>query len=274
MRVHFRRARAPGRRAGQDLIREIARVARLPEFEGKILLVEGYDLRLARRLVAGVDVWLNNPIFPLEASGTSGMKAGMNGVINLSVQDGWWGEGYERGNGWAIKPASAPPMPTRRDRDEARTLYEILQDQVLPMYYDRAPAGYSPAWVRMAKRSMATLLPRFNARRMLNEYVEKFYTHAASQGRRYMADEAAVARAVATFKRRVHDAWPGVALRVLDPGAHQFAFGQAFAIEAAVQLAGLDPADVVVELLLERIDERTGPRRAPAIPAEPGRGRE
>jgi glycogen phosphorylase len=243
---------------GQDLIREIARVARLPEFEGKILLVEGYDLRLARRLVAGVDVWLNNPIYPLEASGTSGMKAGMNGVINLSVQDGWWGEGYESGNGWAIKPAIGAADAARRDSDEARSLYEILQDHTLPMYYDRAPAGFSPAWVRMAKRSMATLLPCFNARRMLNEYVDRFYRHAATQGRRYMADDAAVARAVAAFKQRVRDAWPRVALRVLDAGAQQIAFGQALAIEAAVQLAGLDPAEVVVELLLERINERTG----------------
>ena len=243
---------------GQDLIREIARVAKLPEFEGKILLVEGYDLRLARRLVAGVDVWLNNPIYPLEASGTSGMKAGMNGVINLSVQDGWWGEGYEPGNGWAIKPATGTGDPARRDSDEARSLYEILQDHALPMYYDRAPVGYSPAWVHMAKQSMATLLPRFNSRRMLNEYVDKLYTHAASQGRRYSADGTAIARAVAAFKRRVRDAWPRVALRVLDPGAQRIVFGERFAVEVAAQLAGLDPSDVVVELLLERTDERSG----------------
>ena len=243
---------------GQDLIREIARVAKLPEFEGTILLVEGYDLRLARRLVAGVDVWLNNPIYPLEASGTSGMKAGMNGVINLSVQDGWWGEGYQPGNGWAIKPAIGVSDAARRDSDEARSLYEILQNHAVPMYYDRVPAGYSPAWLRMAKRSMATLLPRFNSRRMLNEYVENLYSHAATQGRRYMADEGAVASAVAAFKRRVRDAWPRVALRVVDSGAQQIAFGQAFAIEVAVQLAGLDPSDVVVELLLERLDDRTG----------------
>ncbi len=126
---------------GQDMIREIARVARLPEFEGRILLVEGYDLRLARRLVSGVDVWLNNPIYPLEASGTSGMKAGMNGVINLSVEDGWWGEGYRHGNGWAIKPASER-TDASRDAEEARTLYEILQDHVVPLYYERGPMGF------------------------------------------------------------------------------------------------------------------------------------
>ena len=254
---------------GQDLIREIARVAKLPEFEGRVLLVEGYDLRLARALVCGVDVWLNNPIYPLEASGTSGMKAGMNGVINLSVQDGWWGEGYQQGNGWAIKPAIGASDAARRDRDEARSLYEILQDHALPTYYDRTPAGYSPAWIRMGKQSMATLLPRFNAGRMLRQYVDKLYRQAASQGRRYAGDECAVARAVAQFKQRVAAAWPQVALRVLDPGAQQIVFGEPFVIEVAVNLAGLDPDDVVVELLLERLDRHTGRGERRQYPLRP-----
>ena len=258
---------------GQDLIREVARVARLPEFEGRILLVEGYDLRLARRLVAGVDVWLNNPIHPLEASGTSGMKAGMNGVINLSVQDGWWGEGYRHGNGWAIKPATGVADPSRRDGDEARSLYEILQDHTLPMYYDRSPAGFSPAWVRMAKQSMATILPRFNARRMLKEYVDRLYTPASRQGRRYLAGHAGVATEVARFKARVRDAWPSVTLRVLDRGAQHIAFGERFAIDVGVQLAGLDPADVVVEALLERADVRTGRGERRRYPLSPVDGR-
>ncbi|HLX27892.1 MAG TPA: alpha-glucan family phosphorylase [Casimicrobiaceae bacterium] len=257
---------------GQDLIREIARVARLPEFEGRILLVEGYDLRLARRLVTGVDIWLNNPIYPLEASGTSGMKAGMNGVINLSVQDGWWGEGYQHGNGWAIKPATGTTDPQRRDRDEARSLYEILQDHTLPTYYDRSPAGYSPAWLRMAKQSMATLLPRFNAGRMLREYVEKLYAPAAAQGRRYMADDRAVAKTVAQFKRRVRDAWPRVSLRVRSGGAQKITFGDRFSVEVDVDLAGLDPDDVVVELVLERIDERSGRGERRSYPLRPKDG--
>ena len=159
---------------GQDMIRSLTNISKMPEFEGKLLLVEGYDLRLARRLVSGVDVWLNNPIYPLEASGTSGMKAAINGVINLSVLDGWWGEGYEGDNGWAIKPAAQALDQYKRNREEAQTLYEILQDQVIPLYYARGPQGYSPGWIEVAKRSMGSILPRFNAARMVHEYVAKF----------------------------------------------------------------------------------------------------
>jgi starch phosphorylase len=183
------------------------------------------------------------------------MKAGMNGVINLSVQDGWWGEGYRPGNGWAIKPATGAGDPERRDREEARTLYEILQDHVLPAYYDRVPAGYPPAWLRMAKQSMASILPRFNAGRMLNEYVTKLYMPAATHGRAFVANDGAIATSVAQFKRRVRDAWPGVSLRVVSDGARWITFGDSVDVDVDVDLAGLAPDDVVVELVLERADE-------------------
>ncbi len=242
----------PADTPGQDLIRHVTQVARQPEFEGRLLLVEGYDLHFARRLVAGVDVWLNNPVYPLEASGTSGMKAGMNGVLNLSVLDGWWGEGYEGDNGWAIKPASAALEPYRRTREESRTLYELLQDQVIPMYYRRGPQGYSPEWVRMAKRAISTILPRFNAARMLNEYVAKFYLPAAQQWRRYSEGRFARAREVAEWKARVRAGWPGVRLRRLDAPRKRVDFGESVRVEVAAALNGLAPGDVVVELLLSR----------------------
>jgi starch phosphorylase len=235
---------------GQDLIRTIAKFARLPFLEGKVLLLEGYDLQLARALVSGVDVWLNNPVHPLEASGTSGMKAGMNGVINLSVLDGWWAEGYDGSNGWAIKPAAHTLDQVHRNREEARALYEILQDQVIPMYYDRDAAGYSPTWVGLAKRSIASILPRYNATRMVGEYVSKFYGAAADHGRRYNDDAYAAAKAVAAWKARVRAAWPGVALRRVDVPQSRFKFGQSVRLEVAVALNGLAPEDVVVELLL------------------------
>ena len=253
---------------GQDLIRHIMRIAKMPEFVGHFLLVEGYDLRLARRLVAGVDVWLNNPVHPLEASGTSGMKAAMNGAINLSVLDGWWDEGYDGSNGWAIKPASDRIDQAARDQDEARTLYEILQDHVLPLYYARDGRTHSPGWVRISKQAMATILPRFNAERMLSEYVDRFYAPAARLGREYQADGCAAAGAVARWKERVRAAWPQVTLQRLGTPAQRIRFGERLRIEAAVGLNGLSAQDVVVELVLEHSHggDGSGARRIALAP--------
>lgn len=249
---------------GQEIIRKIAQMARLPEFEGRILLVEGYDLHLSRALVAGVDVWLNNPIYPLEASGTSGMKAAMNGALNLSVLDGWWGEGYddtgEALNGWAIKPAPAHLTETQRDDEEARTLYEILQDQVIPTYYRTGPMGYSPEWVAMSKASIATISPRFNVIRMVSEYVKKFYAPAAAHGRRYNNENFSTARQVADWKARIRSAWPGVRLHRLDSPERRLKFGGSVHIEVAVQLNGLSPEDVTIEALFGRPGHKAGGR--------------
>ncbi len=249
----------PADEPGQELIRTIVHLSRQEEFEGKILFLEGYDLHIARRLVSGVDVWLNNPVYPLEASGTSGMKAGMNGVINLSILDGWWDEGYDGENGWAIQPASPELDPHRRDQEESRSLYEILQHQVIPLYYDRTN-GTSPRWILKAKRSMASLLPQYDASRMLGEYVAKFYLPAARQGRRYAEDDYHAARAVAAWKARVRAAWPGVQARRLDQPPGRIQFGETIPVEVAVRLNGLSPADVRVELLLSR-----EPRESPPI---------
>jgi starch phosphorylase len=238
---------------GQDLIRRVHEVARLPSLEGKILLVEGYDLHLSRRLVAGVDVWLNNPIYPLEACGTSGMKAAMNGAINLSVLDGWWAEGYSGDNGWAIRPESRVLDQQRRDREEAHTLYELLQDQVLPLYYRaRNERGYSPEWIHMAKRSIASVMPQFTAKRMVREYVSKFYGPAAEQGPRFAAEQYAMAAKIAAWKQRVRGAWPEVKLRRLDTPAQRIGFGEKIAVEVGAKVDGLAPDDLVIELLMTR----------------------
>ncbi|ALQ52226.1 alpha-glucan family phosphorylase [Nitrosomonas ureae] len=237
---------------GQDLIRRISQIASLPEFEGRLLLIEGYDLRLARRLVAGVDVWLNNPIYPLEASGTSGMKAGINGAINLSVLDGWWGEGYDGKNGWAIKPGPEDMEGTLRDQEEGRALYEILQDQVIPLYYDYGKLGYSPNWVKMAKHSMISLLPRYNATRMVDEYVTKFYRPASRKGMLYAANDFAAAKNVAVWKTKIKHAWQGITLRRLDTPCERIHFNEALNFKVAANLNGLSPEDVVIELLICR----------------------
>ncbi len=242
----------PADSPGQDLIRQVHRVARLPEFEGRILLVEDYDMRLARRLVSGCDVWLNNPIYPMEASGTSGMKAAINGGINLSVLDGWWGEAYDGTNGWAIKPASPQLDDARRAHEEAVTLYELLQDHVAPLYYDRGELGYSPGWVRLSKQSIMTLLPRFNSARMLTEYLRKTYLPASQQGRRFSQKGYEAAREVANWKAKGHRAWQGVRLRRLDTPRATVLFGDSITIRVAVFLNGLEPGDVIVELILGR----------------------
>jgi starch phosphorylase len=242
----------PADHPGQDLIRQIHNIAHMPGFEGKVLLVEGYDLGLARRLVAGVDVWLNNPVYPLEASGTSGMKAGINGAINLSVLDGWWGEGYDGTNGWAIKPAPTYLEDYRRNKEDSQVLYEILQDQVLPLYYNRSKMGYSIDWVKKAKRSIATLLPRFNSSRMVEEYVSRFYLPASIQGRVYAENGYGNAKLLAAWKSKIRNSWSNVSLRRLDTPKKHIRFGDHVRFEVAVNLGGLAPEDVVVELLIRR----------------------
>ncbi len=250
----------PADEPGQAMIRRIAEVAAMPDFMGHILLVEGYDLRLARRLVSGVDVWLNNPVYPLEASGTSGMKAALNGVINLSVLDGWWDEGYDgaprQENGWAIKPTSSAydqgVDESRRDYEEGRTLYEILQDKVVPLYYDHGSMGFSPGWVAMCKRSIGTITPRFNSARMVGEYVTKFYQPASKQWERYSTDGFSNARGLAEWKTRVKAAWPKVTMRRIDNSKRRIDFGGSVRFEVAMFIDGLKPSDVTVELLFSR----------------------
>jgi starch phosphorylase len=241
---------------GQDLIRRITQISKMPEFIGKVLMVEGYDLALSRKLVSGVDVWLNNPLYPLEASGTSGMKAGINGTINLSVLDGWWGESYDGENGWAIKPVSELLNEEIRTREETKTLYELLQDQVVPLYYDHGKMGFSPNWVKMAKHSMATILPRFNSKRMVGEYLAKCYLPASQQHRLYKQNNYDNSRIIAEWKARVHRAWSGVALRRLDKEISEIVYGESLRFEVAVKLNGLKASDVIVEMLLGLFTKR------------------
>ncbi len=245
----------PADAPGQDLIRHVHKVARMHEFEGRLLMVEDYDMRLARRLVSGCDVWLNNPIYPMEASGTSGMKAAINGGINLSVLDGWWGEAYDGSNGWSIKPAASQLDEARRAREEAVTLYELLQDHVAPLYYNRGEMGYSPGWVRMAKQSIVSLLPRFNSTRMVTEYLRKSYLPASQQGRRFSENGFDAAQQVALWKHRVREAWPGLRLRRVDTPRTSIAFGDSIKLQIAVHLNGLKASDVAVELIMGRPSE-------------------
>ena len=248
----------PADAPGQAIVRRIAEVAAMPEFLGHIILLEGYDLHLARRLVSGVDVWLNNPSYPLEASGTSGMKAAVNGVPNLSVLDGWWGEacddtpGLE--NGWGITPVNSEGKIDDPDRDieEAQTLYDILKDKLIPLYYEREPAGHPPGWVSVAKRSIVSIAPRFNSKRMLEEYVEDFYQPAARQWRRFADHDFTGARELAQWKAKVRQSWPDVEIERTGKTPERFDFGEAVNVTVAVRLKKLSHKDVKVEMLFGR----------------------
>lgn len=243
----------PADHPAQELIRELHRVSNLPDFFGKLLVIEGYDMGLGRLLTSGVDVWLNTPVHPMEASGTSGMKAAMNGTVNVSVLDGWWAEAYDGENGWAIPPSTHTNDPVERDRHDARTLYEILQDEVIPLYYARDERlGYSPGWVQKCKRSMSTILPHFNMNRVVHDYAVLFYGPAARRGRELAADGCAAARALAGWKRHARSAWPGVQLRLAGSVIRRIDFSDSVTVEVDVTLNGLAPGDIRVECVVAR----------------------
>jgi starch phosphorylase len=239
---------------GQQFLKTIYEYSRMPQFEGKIILIENYDMALARKLVSGVDVWLNNPEYPLEASGTSGEKAGINGVLNLSVLDGWWGEGYNGENGWAITPHGPQFDAEFRDREEGNELYDLLEHQIAPLYYSRGDHGYSSEWVRKSKASMKSLMPHFSAQRMVMDYISHFYSSASQQNSQLGADDAAPARELAAWKQKVARCWSGVRMRRVDTPPTTIKADETLSIEIAVNLNGLASNDVYMECMLGKVD--------------------
>ncbi len=236
---------------GQHLIRLIHEFSRSPEFLGRVILVEGYDLALARRLVTGVDVWLNTPEYPLEASGTSGQKAAINGVVNLSILDGWWGEGYAGDNGWGIFPHKGPIAADQRAREESAEILDILEQQVVPLYFNAAEHGYSRSWIAMSKAAMRRAMPVFNAERMVLEYARNYYRTAANHARRLAENNAAGGRTLAHWKRLVTAAWPGVRLEQGDDIPETLKVGEPLHLTVLVYANGLRADDLVVECLFE-----------------------
>jgi len=240
---------------GQNLIKLIHEYSRRPEFEGKIILLEGYDQALARKLVTGVDVWLNTPEYPLEACGTSGEKAAINGVINLSVLDGWWDEGYNGENGWAITPHGPGFERAYRDREEGHELMDILENQVVPLYYKRNGHGYSEDWVKKSKASIKSILPRFNARRMVMDYVRNYYAPARKQRLVMEGNQFARAKELADWRKKLVRNWPQVRLRRLEDMPNEIKAGAVLPIRVAVRLGGLSADDVLIECLVGQESE-------------------
>lgn len=197
----------PADGGGQGLIKRIIEISRLPEFEGKIIFLENYDMRLARHLIAGVDVWLNTPTRPLEASGTSGEKAEMNGVINFSVLDGWWYEGYRKGAGWALTDKRTYENQQYQDQLDAATIYLTLENEIIPTYYAKNSKGYSPEWIQYIKNSMSQIAYNYTMKRMLDDYIERFYNKLATRYSVLADNNFAKAKEIAAWKEEVAQHW-------------------------------------------------------------------
>ncbi len=263
----------PADESGKRLIQEIVRFADRPDVRHRIVFLPDYDMALARSLVQGCDVWLNNPLRPLEACGTSGMKAALNGCLNLSVRDGWWDEWYDGDNGWVIPTADRVEDPERRDDLEADALYDLVENHVAVRFYDREDGGLPTRWLEMVRHTLRSLGPKVLATRMLRDYVFDFYTPAAEYGRRLATDDYAPARALAAWKRKVIKAWPGVEVEHVESAdvSDTPEIGAAMNVVAVVALSELSPEDVDVQVAYGRVadgDELVAPSRLSLSEAE------
>ena len=200
----------PADGAGQGLIKKIYEISQRPEFLGKIIFLEDYDMRLARRLVSGVDIWMNTPTRPLEASGTSGEKAEMNGVVNLSVLDGWWLEGYREGAGWALTEKRTYQNQGYQDQLDAATIYGLLENEIIPLYYNKGKKEYSEGWVKVIKNSIAQIAPHYTMKRQLDDYYDKFYCRQAERFHKLAANNNQLAKEIAQWKEIVAERWDAI----------------------------------------------------------------
>jgi len=200
----------PADGGGQGLIKQIVEISRRPEFLGKIIFLENYDMRLAKRLISGVDIWLNTPTRPLEASGTSGEKAEMNGVLNFSVLDGWWYEGYREGAGWALTEKRTYDNQQFQDQLDAATIYSMLENEIIPLYYAKNSKQYSPEWIQYIKNSIAKIAPFYTTKRMFDDYINRFYNKLANRSKELIDNSFAKAKELAEWKRKMALNWDSI----------------------------------------------------------------
>jgi starch phosphorylase len=250
----------PADDGGKALIQQVVRFADRPEVRHRIAFLPDYDMSMARLLYWGCDVWLNNPLRPLEACGTSGMKSALNGGLNLSIRDGWWDEWYDGENGWEIPTADGVVDETRRDDLEAAALYDLLENSVTTKFYDRDEQGVPTRWVEMVRHTLQTLGPKVLASRMVRDYTEKYYAPAAQSLHRTIEPVDGVpfgaARQLASYRQRANDAWPKVQITDVDSYGLPDTplLGSKLTLTATVQLAGLRPDEVVVQAVVGRVD--------------------
>ena len=245
----------PADGAGQGLIKRIFEISQRPEFLGKIIFLEDYDMQLARRLVSGVDIWMNTPTRPLEASGTSGEKAEMNGVVNLSVLDGWWVEGYREGAGWALKQERTYQNQRYQDQLDAATIYSLLENEILPLYYNRNAQGFSEGWIKTIKNSIATIAPHYTMKRQLDDYYDKFYIKEAANFKKLSANNNKLAKELAAWKETVAQRWDSIRVVSKDDSVLYGAeTGKKYTLRYVIDEQGLNDA-VGLELISIKTDK-------------------
>ena len=234
----------PADGAGQGLIKKIFEISQRPEFLGKIIFLEDYDMQLARRLVSGVDIWMNTPTRPLEASGTSGEKAEMNGVVNLSVLDGWWVEGYRKGAGWALPQKRTYQNQGYQDQLDAATIYSLLENEIIPLYYNKDNGKtYSSDWLKVVKNSIATIAPHYTMKRQLDDYYDKFYTNQATRFEALSKNDNALAKEIASWKETVAERWDSINVVSKDTSALiDSETGNAYKLTYVIDEQGLNDA--------------------------------
>ena len=256
----------PADGAGQDLIKRIYEISQRPEFLGKIIFLEDYDMQLARRLVSGVDIWMNTPTRPLEASGTSGEKAEMNGVVNLSVLDGWWVEGYRKGAGWALPQERTYELQNYQDQLDAATIYSLLENEIIPLYYAKNKENYSENWIKVIKNSIATIAPHYTMKRQLDDYYDKFYNKQAARFAKLSANNNREAIAIAQWKETVAERWDAINVVSKETGFLNEGgmTGEKVKIRYVIDEQGLDNA-VGLELVTLKPDSDTSDRRVYSV---------
>lgn len=267
----------PADQPGQKLIKDIVNLSSRPEFAGKIIFLEGYNMEMAKLLVQGVDIWLNTPTRPMEASGTSGMKAAMNGVMNFSVLDGWWAEGFREDAGWSLPLENTYDDPQLQDELDAETLYNIFEENIVPTYYNRDAKGISEEWVQFIRNIIAKVAPNFSMKRMMDDYFARFYNKLATRGAALKKNNFAEAKAVAEWKRNVAQRWQGVHLvdrDVFDTDNYSLTLGESFQVNIKVYCNGLDPKDLGVEALFYKRHSETNLelRQAMQLQLKDGKG--
>ncbi|MCL2670252.1 MAG: alpha-glucan family phosphorylase, partial [Syntrophaceae bacterium] len=271
----------PSDQMGKDLIKKAMDFCKEERFRGKIFFIEGYDIRIARHLVQGVDVWLNNPRRPLEASGTSGEKVVVNGVLNLSVSDGWWCEGYEENNGWNIGPVvrtlNEEPGNVDADEEDAQSLYTLLENNVVPLFYDRGMPGLPEKWIAMVKRSMQTLAPKFNTERMLVEYYHNLYLPTAQREHILYENNYRIARELAEWKGKLPMRFSS--LHLIDVSVEgirvdQILVERPLSVRVRIHPGKMEPGELLLELVIGKTDGGNGfaetPECLPLALAEQG----